>query len=278
LFTDNPNLKQVADKIWIYKGFNSKEDNKRIIKAMENHQKQFENTSDAFLQDEHVIDWYKDKTGPIIPELKPIWDQVSTLLYPEYYIHPQLFMQVMRPGDEGMFVHADSPGINMEDDLTQNDRWDTCCILSWGVVSYFGEFEGGEVFYPNIEKDGTVKNRPGDIYDCLEVKVEPGDLVIHGACHPYEHGVREISSGIRFAFSNFSMAKDFAPGTFELFNPDKHPHIKERQELWDWVGTVYPKGTFQKRKCVCGRSKDFPYCDNTHKSLPLDERVREDLI
>ena len=47
------------------------------------------------------------REAPLPNPLKPIWDQVSEFLYPEYYIHPQLFMQVMRPGDEGMFVHAE---------------------------------------------------------------------------------------------------------------------------------------------------------------------------
>lgn len=267
MFTDNKNIQQVAEQIWIYKDFVTEEENVYISSLMKEHEERFKNKKEAFKFEDQAIDWYKDKTGPLLLELKPIWDRISELLYPEHYIHPQLFMNVMRPGDEGMFIHADSPGMNMEHKLTQLDRWKTCCRLSHGIVTYFGDYEGGNIYYPNIEKDSSIKNRPGDKEDCLEVTVRPRDLVIHGACHPWEHGVRQITSGTRYAYSNFCMEKDHAPGTFELFNPEKHPFMKNEEEILDWVQTVHPETTFCKKKCICGQSKDFPYCDNTHKII-----------
>ena len=267
MFIDNQNLKQIAEEIWIYKNFITEEENHKITSLMKDYENQFNNKKEAFVYEDQHIDWYKDKTGPLLVELKPIWDKISNLLYPEHYIHPQLYLNVMRPGDEGMFIHADSPGMNMEHRLTQLDRWSTCCRLSHGIVTYFGDYEGGNIYYPNIEKDGLVRQRPQDNYDCLEVEVNPRDLVIHGACHPWEHGVRKITGGTRYAYSNFAMEKEHAPGTFELFNPEKHPFIKNESEIIKWVNNVYPETTFCKKKCICGQSKDFPYCDNTHKEI-----------
>jgi CDGSH-type Zn-finger protein len=265
MFKDNNNLEQIAEELWIYRNFVTEEENNMIIEIMKKHETQYEDNKEAFVEKEHVIEWYQDKTSPLILELKPIWDRISLLLYPEHYIHPQLFVQVMRPGDEGMFIHSDSPGMNMEHNLTQLDRWSTCCRLSHGIVTYFGNFEDGQIFYPNIEKDGSPKNREGDVFDCLEIEVKARDMVIHGAVAPWEHGVRKISSGNRYAFSNFCMEKEHAPGTFELFNPEKHLNMTDEKEIIKWVKNVYPETTFCKKKCICGDSADFPYCDNTHK-------------
>lgn len=267
MFTENPNIEKIADQIWIWRNFLSEEENNLIMNLMKEHERRFEDKEEAFRFEDQAIDWYKNKTSPLILELKPIWDRISMFLYPEHYIHPQLFVNVMRPGDEGMFIHADSPGINMEHNLTQLDRWSTCCRLSHGIVTYFGDYEGGEIFYPNLEKDGSIKNRPEDSEDCLIVEVKPRDLVIHGAEHPWEHGVKKITNGTRYAYSNFCMEKEHAPGTFELFNPDKHPFITDTKEILAWNENVYPETTFCKKKCVCGQSADFPYCDNTHKII-----------
>lgn len=267
MFTNNPNIEQIAEEIWIWRNFISEEENALITNLMKEFEKKFEDEQEAFKYDGHAIDWYKNKTGPLMVELKPIWDKISELLYPEHYIHPQLFVTVMRPGDKGMFIHADSPGMNMEHQLTQLDRWSTCCRLSHGIVTYFGDYTGGEIYYPNIEKDGTKKNSPEDPNNCLVVDVKPRDFVIHGALHPWEHGVREITGGTRYAYSNFCMEKDHAPGTFELFDPNKHPYMEGEEEILDWVRTVHPETTFCKKKCICGQSGDLPYCDNTHKII-----------
>jgi CDGSH-type Zn-finger protein len=267
MFKNNPNIEQIAEEIWIWRNFVSEEENNLITSKMKEFENQFEDAQEAFKYDGHAVDWYKNKTGPLMLELKSIWDRISEVLYPEHYIHPQLFVQVMRPGDKGMFIHADSPGMNMEHHLTQLDRWSTCCRLSHGIVTYFGDYAGGEIYYPNIEKDGTVKNKPEDPDDCLVVDVKPRDFVIHGALHPWEHGVREVTGGKRYAYSNFCMEKEHAPGTFELFDPNKHPYMKDEEEIMNWVKTVYPETTFCKKKCICGNSADLPYCDNTHKII-----------
>lgn len=267
MFEHDSKIEQVAEEVWIYKNFISDEENNQITKIMKDYELKFKNRQDAFIFKDQAIDWYKNKTSPLIMELKPIWDRISMLLYPEHYIHPQLFVNVMRPGDDGMFVHSDSPGMNMEHKLTQLDRWSTCCRLSHGIVTYFGDYVGGEIFYPNINQDGTVKDSEEDPNDCLTVSVNPKDLVIHGALHPWEHGVKQITSGTRYAYSNFCMEKEHAPGTFELFDPEQVGKLTKTSDIIKWVETVYPERTFCTKKCICGQSKEYPYCDNTHKDI-----------
>ena len=127
---------------------------------------------------------------------------------------------VSQPGDEGMFVHTDSPGKGKCDLLLEIDQWTTCCELEYGMIAYTGDFAGGALYYPNINPDGTEKT--GNMHidaekllePCFEVQPEPGDVVLHGACAPYDHGVREVTNGIRFAFSCFALLAIDNPGTF----------------------------------------------------------------
>lgn len=160
-----------------------------------------------------LIDWYAEKTTSPINGIIDLWEYISELIYPEYVIHPSRNLLKVKPGDNGMFIHSDSPGKNSCHLLSQPDVFQTCCIIDYGLVAYFGDFEGGEIFYPNLNPDGTKKV---DNFDgpCFEYKPEKGDVVIHGAFSDYSHGVREVKSGIRYAYSNFVLKYDENPGTF----------------------------------------------------------------
>ena len=210
MFYDNPNIEKIAPKIFVYRNFVPKE----MVDAVNKEMAQY--SLEDFILDDHAIDWYADKTGPNVLALYPVWDLISDLLEPEFCVHPNLSMQVMKPGDT-MFVHSDSPGRDMEEDLTQQDRWNTCCIIEYGVCVYFGEFTGGEVFYPVIG---------------LEVSVNPGDLVIHGTLAEYEHGVREVKSGLRYCYSNFSLYTNENPGTFPVRGSEEELSRRSTPMTW----------------------------------------------
>lgn len=202
MFENNPNLIKYDEKVMLYKNFFSKEYVELINKEISGNY-----SKDDFNIKKHAIDWYIDKTTPEIPKLMEAWNKISEFLLPTHVIHPQLAMQVIMPGDNGMFVHADSPGEGNHELLTAPDRWSTCCILDYGVIGYFGEFEGGEVFYPNLND--------------LEVKVQPGDLIIHGATSKWMHGVKEVTNGYRLAFSNFCIKADRNPGSFHNYGTEE---------------------------------------------------------
>ena len=61
--------------------------------------------------------------------------------------------------------------------------------FKYGVVLYLNDdYEGGEIFYPNIG---------------LEFKPKAYSLVLHPAHEAYRHGVKEVSSGIRYSMTTF---------------------------------------------------------------------------
>ena len=216
MFFDHPGITKLADKVFVYKNFIPKEKVEQINIVIKEYTKE-----KTYLKEQYAkVDWYRDKTTPLIPHLIDIWNSASDLIAPEYIIHPNLALQVIRPGDGGMFLHQDSPGEGMEEELTQLDRWNTCCIIHYGLVVYFGEFTGGETYYPRLG---------------LEYAVQPGDLVIHGAHTDCEHGVKEVTSGIRYAYSNFMLPIEKNPGTFPSYNTPEDLERKKQNliEVWN---------------------------------------------
>lgn len=202
--------------------------------------------------DDTLISWYSDKISITPDGLFDVWEEISKLLYPTWVIHPQNNLLVVNPGDGGMFIHSDSPGKHACHRLSQIDTWSTCCLLDYGVVAYFGDYEGGEIFYPNINPDGTIKEKGADHSEpCFEYKPERGDVIIHSAFDPYAHGVREVTSGTRFAFSTFSLKAKDNPGTFYNYGTkeyyeqigDKSP---ERLKIWTMPLKENPQFTRDK--------------------------------
>lgn len=197
-----------------------------------------------------LINWYSEKISPPVSRSIEVWEIISQIIGPEWVIHPQNNFLVVRPGDNGMFIHSDSPGKGMCNLLSQVDVWSTCCELDYGVVAYFGDWEGGAIFYPHINPDGTVKDLPDD-GPCFEYTPQKGDLVIHSAFYPYQHGVREVVSGVRYAFSNFSLKAIDNPGTFYNYGTaEYYDQIKDKtpKDLIEWMQPLIPNPQFSEEK------------------------------
>jgi hypothetical protein len=209
MFTDNTNIVKLADKIYHYKGFLTPEELKKINSIV-----------DKVETSNHYFEEIEFRPVKEIKELFTVWEKISDLLYPEYVIHPLLHMIKFTEGSK-MLPHCDSPGEGNHEELTVPDLWGTCCLLSWGVITYFGDWEGGELYYPN---------------QGIEIDVKPGDLVIHGALSDCMHGVKEITKGTRYAFSNFSLKAEKNPGSFYNYKtPDYYEAVKD---LETWLGPI----------------------------------------
>jgi hypothetical protein len=249
MFTDNPNIEQVAPKVWIYKNFISGE----LLEKIENIASNYVNPDVI----DHNVDWYNSRSTGTIYELLEVWEKASELIYPELVMHPQSFLLVSRENEEGMFIHSDAPGEPHENcgpicgvcdiasaKLISEDRWNTCCRLHYGLVIYLGDFEGGEIFYPHVRNDGVWvgENKPMDEGNELRIKPGRGDLVIHGAHNDYAHGVESVTSGTRFAFSNFVLPAASNPGTFHPYKSDEYniqiAKTKETKDLRDWMEPI----------------------------------------
>ena len=211
MFQNNPNLTKLDEGIMIYENFLTKEEvdtvNQTIATKMES----------GVSETESLIPWYRDKQIELL-ELFPIWEKISQFLLPTHVIHPMLKVQVIQPGDGGMFVHEDSPGEGNDHQLSNVDVWTTCPLLDYGVIAYFGDYEGGEIFYPNLG---------------IEIAPKPGDLVIHGATSKWKHGVKEVTSGVRYAFSNFSLKAEKNPGTFYNYGTKEY-HDQINDDIYVW--------------------------------------------
>lgn len=210
MFKDDKNLIKLSDEIFWYKSFISQEDVEKINKI-------------AYDIDygNHWFENIEFKVTPAISQLLEFWNKVSNFIAPEYVIHPMLSMLYFGEGKQ-MLPHADSPGEGNYMDATVPDPWSTVCLLSHGVCLYFGDFTGGEVYYPHQN---------------IEIPVQPGDLVIHGALKTHEHGVRPVKSGIRYTYSNFALPIEKNPGSFYNFGTEE---IKEHQkDLFSWLQPLF---------------------------------------
>lgn len=206
-----PGLQQLHEKIYYFPNFVSKEDVAKINTSIDEEQSL-----------KHPFEQMNFGTTPQIMELFPVWEKVSELLAPDYVVHPLLTCLHFKEGAE-MLPHCDSPGEGNHEDLTLPDVWSTCCLLEFGVITYFGDFTGGEVYYPNQD---------------ITIAVQPGDLVIHGALEDYSHGVKKVLSGSRFAYSNFCLRADKNPGTFYNYKSEEYCELlkdKTPENVSKWL-------------------------------------------
>jgi hypothetical protein len=252
MFYDKPNCTKLADRIYVFKNIIPKE----IMDSVNSDLSMYERES--LQNDWSVRDWYKDKMSESYPSCFSVWKFISDLIYPEIVIHPVTSFMVNLPGDEGMFVHSDSPGKGNCHMLLEIDQWTTCCELEYGAIAYFGEFTGGKLFYPHINPDGTVKEGNELTKErleepCLEIQPEAGDIVLHGACSPYDHGTRETTSGARFAFSTFALLAVDNPGTFYNYKtPEWQEQIGKYEnptsdQLNNWNTPLKANPQFEKK-------------------------------
>lgn len=199
-----------------------------------------------------LISWYSDKTIPTVDGTLELWEKISELLSPGWVIHPMASFLRTHTETDGMFIHADSPGKGMCHLLSQTDMFATCCELDYGVVAYLGDFEGGEVFYPSIDKNGVPRlDSAPDADNCFEYAVKKGDLIIHSAFKPYEHGTRQVTSGERYAFACFCLKKEDNPGTFYNYDtPEYHSQLGNRtlDEIRAWSLPLKENPQFSKEK------------------------------
>jgi hypothetical protein len=228
-FKKNPNVEQIAPKIFIYRNFISGDllhDINNLLKDHENAQKV-----------SHNLDWYESRLTKSIPEMHEVWEKASELIYPDLSMHPQLSLLRSSVGEEGMFAHSDAPGQPHDncgptcgtcdiasEAIISPDVWNTCCRLHYGLIVYFGDFEGGEVYYPNLNKNAEFIGEYKPLHKNEEflLKPENGDLIIHGSHGDYSHGTKAVTKGVRFAYSNFVIPSHVNPGTFFNYKTDEY--------------------------------------------------------
>jgi hypothetical protein len=177
MFKGFPGTIKIADEIFLYKNFVSKEEAKGLHNACLNYPNEIWNDT------VNPIEWYNNKTTSPVEEAQGLLLKIQELVKDTHNATQSLSFMRMFPGDE-MHVHTDTCG---DDQPTANDHFETCAITEYGVVLYLNDcFNGGEIYYPDLN---------------LEYKPEAGDLLIHHAM--ISHGVKKVIEGVRYSYPTF---------------------------------------------------------------------------
>lgn len=115
-----------------------------------------------------------DDVPEIVEEInKKSIDLINTMFKKEFdYTR---FGIITRNFKDGYFLHWDQ----------ENDP-----NIELGIVYYINDnYDGGELFYPKLN---------------IEYKPKAGDLIIHPGTIEYMHGVRDVTSGVRYSMNMFA--------------------------------------------------------------------------
>lgn len=193
MFTANTNLERLADEIFVYKNFLSEEECRRIVDELENKENRLWANAENYEEENEITPYLQVVSGSNYSVT--IHERLSELVAPDFEPLPSNSINRLTVG-QSLKAHWDSPGEDEQVPDGVADPFATCHIVKYGTVVYLSEFGGGEIYY----------TRQG-----IEYKPEVGDLVIHSSMEPYEHGVREVTSGVRYVYSTFLIQKGRVP-------------------------------------------------------------------
>lgn len=217
MFKNNPNVIKLAEEVYLYKNFLNEQELDSIEVAI----KKLEELGHWLNKDKYT----KDSVIPAPQQvfqgseaLNLLYEKAKDFFAPEYSPLPSNGISKMVEG-QSLEVHWDSPA-HPDDDHEETEKeffarkekgilydpLDTCHIVQYGYVIYVNDFEGGEIYYTDID---------------LEYAPKKGDLVIHSASSKYKHGVRPVTKGPRYANTNFvTLSKDSPMTLQEYLEPE----------------------------------------------------------
>lgn len=181
---DTTNAELLGEKIFLYKNFLSAEEifeYNLIINSLSE-------------KDWSPADWSLDPEVNLMFYSKPIKkildlrEKISNLLPKELFLgEGDFFIKLLKNATWG--EHSD--GENYEDVINffNEDPDKELVEMSapvYGLIVYFNEFDGGEIYYPRQK---------------IEYKPDAGDLIIHSAGKECSHEVKAVKSKSRYSFS-----------------------------------------------------------------------------
>ena len=178
-----PNLDEIGDEVYIYKGFLSKEEVNKYLKIILD---QKEWTDGSKFNKPTIEAFGNDVFGDII---KKIQDNIAL---ENMFVEFTPGISKMKQG-KGMDEHSDDCPYcwnnrkNKSTQINMGDKESKRCVL-YGLVVYFSEFSGGEIYYPQ---------------QSLSFSPEPGDLVMHSTKLYCEHGVKPVIDGTRYSLAPY---------------------------------------------------------------------------
>lgn len=174
-------FKKIGNEIYVYENFLSKDECTSIVNVLEN------------LSDE---EWVFDRPGITHKRTNPL-DEILNVrakidaLIPDG-LHLGLASTATRlvTGDswgEHSDVHDFADIEKLANSYSEGDSYEEKELSVYGLVVYFNEFEGGQIYYPTQD---------------IIYAPKPGDLVVHSSSPLCLHGVKPVISEKRYSYSN----------------------------------------------------------------------------
>lgn len=134
--------------------------------------------------------WFNNKISFEIKEFDSLMWKVKETFKNDFTVNEHRCLNRLLDGDE-WGVHSDDHDFRAIKELslsyTEGQPYELVKYSVYGLIVYFNDFEGGELYYPN----------QGLIYKPL-----PGDMVLHSSAEHCKHGVAKVISGPRYSYSN----------------------------------------------------------------------------
>ena len=179
----------LGEDIFVYKNFVLQEELKTINDLIPSL------NEEEWIHDESIFGMLWNKVSAPHKELEFMRERIIALLPEGLYLgNSTSFIRLFV--DNCWAPHADAHDFydirRKAVQLKENEPFTWADNEKWGLVVYFNEFEGGEIYYPHQN---------------IEYKPNPGDLVIHSAEEHCFHGVRPVLSEIKYSHSNHLFEK-----------------------------------------------------------------------
>jgi hypothetical protein len=174
------NLIEIYPGIWLYKNFLSADTEKSYVGTISSMTEQeWDSTHFNYVEgDQELKFWYSRVSKHLWP-FEQLYSTLNTFFAPEYWITGAFrFFCRMRTTDSAPTI------IECLNKNHNNDHYNF--FAKWKIGLYFGEFTGGSVLFPDFN---------------FSVDVKPRDMLVWS--HNYNHSVSEVTSGIRYSYSDF---------------------------------------------------------------------------
>lgn len=182
---DTKNSVLLGKDIYLYKNFLSEKEleeyNNEILNLSENDWAQ----GDWSLDSEINWMWYSRP----VEKLLNLRKKISSMLSDGMFLgESQWFIKMLNGATWG--EHADSYDfkeiIEKSKNYIEGQPFIEESVPLWGLIVYFNNFEGGEIYYPS---------------QGIEYHPKAGDLIIHNADETCTHLVKIVKSDVRYSFS-----------------------------------------------------------------------------
>lgn len=132
----------------------------------------------------NIAEYYKDKSPVRMQEL-PENDNDSSWR-PQDHTSTHIASFLVHPKGSFMYPHVDIVGYVQEEGVNVPDHLNKWSGHLSSVIYLNDNYEGGELYFPDHD---------------LSIKPEAGDYITWPGNRWYQHGVKEVTSGIRYTLS-----------------------------------------------------------------------------